>query len=192
MPDVASAAPGEALAVPSRMTGTGETTGVSVGWVASRFTVNAVAVADSPALFVHEPVNALPVVSSLRCWSAVHVTGPLIVSAPDVCTVTSLVYQPFEPSVPMADKAAVGGVSSSFTVTEAAFVVRPALLVQCPSNAVPTVSAVWFWSAVQLSMPLTRSVPDVCRVTSLVYQPFAPGVPFVTVSVALGPLLSYL
>ena len=37
---------------------------------------------------------------------------------------------------------------------------------------------------------LTVSVPEVLTVTSLVYQPFAPGVPAVTASAAVGGVLS--
>ncbi len=64
-------------------------------------------------------------------------------SAPDVATVTSLVYQPFAPSVPVGVRVTpVGAVLSSLTVRGAAFVVRPASFVQDPAKAVPFVSLV--------------------------------------------------
>ena len=48
------------------------------------------------------------------------------------------------------------------------------------------VSAVWNWSAVQMVGLLSVSLPDVCTVTSLVYQPFEPSVPAVTARIAVG------
>ena len=52
---------------------------------------------------------------------------------PLVCTVTLLVYQPFEPSVPaVTDSVALGPDLSSFTVRGAALVLNPALFVHEP------------------------------------------------------------
>ena len=123
-----------------------------------------------------------------------QVTGPLIVSAPLGWTVTSLVYQPFVPGVPAVTvRSAVGPVLSSLIVSGAAFVVSPASLVQEPLKVWPAVSAVCDWSFVQVSGLLTSSAPDVCTVTSLVYQPFAPAVPAVTdKATAVGAVASNL
>jgi hypothetical protein len=79
--------------------------------------MDGVALADSPASFVHSPLNAVPVVSAVWNWSAVQVVGLLTVSAPVVPTVTLLVYQPFEPGVPaVTATTAVGGVESNLNV----------------------------------------------------------------------------
>ena len=91
-----------------------------------------------------------------------QLTGPLIVSLPEACTVTSLMYQPCAPSVPaLTARLAVGPVLSNLTVREAFAPVFPALSVQWPVNSWPDVSVVWFWSAVQDSIPLVRSLPVV-------------------------------
>ena len=98
----------------------------------------------SPALLVQEPLNSCPVVSFVCDCFAVQVTGPLIVSAPLVSTVTLLVYQPFAPSVPAVTvSAADGPVLSSLTVNGAASVLRPASLVHDPVKSSPVVSSVW-------------------------------------------------
>src|SRR3954471_15396798 len=118
--------------------------------------------------------------------------GALMSSLPLADTVTLLVNQPFVPGVPDTASAADGPVLSSFTVSAPAGVVRPAPFVQDASNVWPLVSAVWYWSDVQCTLPLTGSEPDVWTVTSLVYQPFAPSVPAVTAIAADGPDLSNL
>jgi uncharacterized protein involved in exopolysaccharide biosynthesis len=72
---------------------------------------------------------------------ASQLTGSLIVSAPDVVTVTLLTYQPLEPVVPtVTASAALGAVLSSFTVSGAASVESPAPLVHEPVNVVPVLS----------------------------------------------------
>jgi hypothetical protein len=84
-------------------------------------------IGDGPAPLVQEPSTWVPVVSVEKTWSALHVT-PLMASAPAVWTVTSLVYQPFAPAVPLAESAALGAVLSILIVTEAELE-RSALLV---------------------------------------------------------------
>ena len=122
-----------------------------------------------------------------------HVTGLLIESVPVVLIVTSVVYQPLSPSVPaVTASVAVGGVLSSLTVSGAAFVVRPALLVQEPLKTAPAVSVVWDWSPVQTTGLLIESVPVVLIVTSLVYQPLSPSVPAAARATPAGPVLSSL
>src|SRR5688572_32516945 len=114
-----------------------------------------------------------------------------MLSVPAGLTVTSDRYQPPPPSVPaVAASAAVGPVLSSFTVSGAAFVLRPASFVQEPLNSCPVVSVVCDWSAVHVTGLEIESVPSVSTVTSLVYQPFDPSVPAVTASAAVGPVLS--
>src|SRR5262245_7830069 len=104
-----------------------------VGGVLSSLTVSDEAAALRPARLVQEPLKTVPSVSVVWNWSAVQLTGPLRVSSPVVRTVTSLVYQPVGLSVPVTTaRVAVGGVLSSFTVSGAAWVVRPALFVQDP------------------------------------------------------------
>src|SRR4051794_35575180 len=115
-------------------------------------------------------------------------------SDPLVWSVTSLVYQPFEPRVPAVTARAteVGADLSNLMVSAAAGVLRPASFVHVPLKTWPLVSVVCDWSAVQETGVLTESAPEVCTVTLLVYQPFAPGVPPVTERVAVGALASYL
>src|SRR6266567_4227412 len=166
---------------------------VNTGGVASRFTVRSVAFVAKPASLVQEPWKSWPAVSTVSGWSDVQVTGLLIVSPPVVLTVTLLVYQPLLPKVPdETAKVAVGPVLSSLTISGAALVVRPASFVQEPLNGALVVSVVWDWSAVQVVGLLTVSLPEVCTVTSLVYQPFVPGVPAVTDRAAVGGVLSNL
>src|SRR5439155_290947 len=161
------------------------------GPVLSSLVVSGSASVARPASFVHEPWNVVPVVSVVWCWSAVHVIGPLIASAPVAPMMTSDVYQPLAPGVPaVTASAALGPDLSSFTVIGAASVESPAALVHEPCRSVPPVSVDSAWSAVQLTGPLTESAPVVPMVTSDVYQPLAPGVPAVTASAALGPDLS--
>src|SRR5437660_841673 len=146
-----------------------------------------------PASFVHEPWNVVPVVSVVWCWSAVQVIGPLIASAPPAPMVTSDVYQPSAPTVPATiSRTAVGGVSSSFTVSGSACGVEPASLVHAPLKSVPVVSSVWCWSAVHATGLLIVSAPVVWMVTSEVYQPCAPSVPAAAGSAAGGAALSTL
>src|SRR5512132_3101225 len=79
-----------------------------VGAVASSFTVTGAASVVNLASLVHDPLNVVPVVSLVCCWSAVHTTGVLIVSEPDVEIVTSPVNQPALPTVPVAASVAEG------------------------------------------------------------------------------------
>src|SRR5207244_1584853 len=108
------------------------------------FTTRGAAGPARPAPFVHVPVTRRPVVSPDTVCGAVQVTGPLTGSAPDVVTVMALTYQPSVPAVPLVTAtAAPGGVLSSFTVSGAASVTRPASFVHRPWNVTPVVSVVW-------------------------------------------------
>ena len=156
------------------------------GPVLSSFNVSGAALVGSPAAFVQEPLNTCPAVSAVCCSSAVHVVGLLMPSEPSVSTVTSLVYQPLEPSVPaVTASAADGPVLSSFTVSEVAFVgqtrgVRAGAGEHLPRRLAPSAAA----SAVQRGRVADASPSRSCRrVTSLVYQPLEPSVPAVTASV---------
>ena len=82
---------------------------------------------------------------------------------------------------------------SSFTVNGAALVLRPAWLVQDALNTVTRgLGCLCTGPTVQVTGPLTESAPLVATVTSLVYQPFVPAVPAVTVSIADGSVRSIL
>ena len=86
------------------------------GFVLSSLTMIGAALPMSPAWLVHDPLKTSPAVSVVCDWSGVQVTGPLIVSAPVVFTVTSSRNQPFAPCVPLAVSVADGAVLSSLTV----------------------------------------------------------------------------
>src|SRR5437764_1210079 len=116
---------------------------VTVGAVLSSLTVRAVALVVKPALLVQVPLKVVPAVSAVCDWSAVHVTGLLMLSVPVVLTVTLLMYQPFVPAVPaVTARAAEGAVLSSLMVSGGALVVTPPLT-QEPLKVVPVVSVVW-------------------------------------------------
>src|SRR5882724_10561322 len=104
--------------------------------------------------------------------------GLLMSSLPAVWIVTSLTYHPSSPSVPLGVRVTpVGAVLSSFTLSGAAEVERPASLVQEPVNAVAVVSAVWCWSGVQMVGLLMLSEPVALIVTSPMNHPLVPCVP---------------
>ena len=176
-----------------------------MGAVASRFTVTLPSGLVLPALSVQVPVTVCAALSAVRASGLVQAFTPLRVSCPAVVKVTSLVYQPFCPSVPLGVTVAVGAVASRFTVTVAGALVFPALSVQVmlavwlPVSLMRgSVPVVW-----QFSMPLVRSSRLVVKVTSPVNQSFRPWVPpaamvvvgavasrlMVTLAVAVPPAL---
>ena len=69
---------------------------------------------ERPALFVAEQMRAAPTVSEVRFVAAqpVEETTPLSGSSTDQLTLTSLVYQPLLPSVPVKVAVITGGVVS--------------------------------------------------------------------------------
>src|SRR6266545_372766 len=158
---------------------------LTTGGVLSTLTLS-VPVPTRPASFVQLPVNSMLVVSPFWAWSGVHVIGLPIVSAPAVCTVTSLVYQPLAPAVPVAVSVTTGADLTSFTISGVASVVRPASFVHEPFSVAPAVSVLTICAGVHTTGELMLSEPLVVTVTSLVYQPFDPTVPSVTASSALG------
>src|SRR5688572_31718185 len=144
---------------------------VVTGPVLSTFIVNGVAAVLSPALFVHEPLNTVPVVSVVWDWFAVQVTGVPTVSVPVVWIVTSLVYHPLLPSVPeITERLAVGPVLSIFIVTELELD-RAALFVAEHVRVEPDVSEVRLDAVqpVEVLMPDSASVTVQLTVTLLVY-----------------------
>ncbi len=166
----------------------------AVGAVLSSFTTSADASVVRPASFVQAPARSVRAVSCVCDTAAlVHVTGELIESLPVVAAWMSDVNQPLLPSCGelVMPATAVGPLLSSFTVSAAACVVRPAPLVQEPLNTWPAVSAVCDWSAVHVTPPLSASLPDVETVTSPTNHPFAPWRPLAARS-ADGPVLSIL
>src|SRR2546422_2084212 len=91
-----------------------------VGFVLSTCTLNVLlASLTFPALSVAVcAVEETEAPSVLSTWSAGQLATPLVASAQVKCTVTSVVYQPFAPTVPALTAAtAVGFVLSIFTVT---------------------------------------------------------------------------
>ena len=152
---------------------------IAVGPVLSTFMVNGAALVTSPALFVQEPLNTVPVVSVVWNWFAIQVTEPLMVSVPLVWMVTSLVYHPLLPSVPaITASVAVGPVLSILMVTEDELE-RPALFVAEHVRDVLVVSEVKLdiVQPVEDAMPDSPSVAIQLTVTLLVYQPLDPAVP---------------
>jgi len=130
----------------------------ALGLLLSSLTVIAEAFVDSPAVLVHEPLTGVPDVSVVSVWAALQVVGSLMASMPEALTVTSLVYQPAVPRVPLVTaRAAEGPVLSTLTETGLAGVDRPAALVQVALKGAPVVSVVWVWSAVQVTPPLRAS-----------------------------------
>ncbi len=113
-----------------------------------------------------------------------QLSSPLCNSTALVVTSTSLVYQPFAPSVPVGASDTVGASLSSLTLN-VALPTRPAALVQVPGMSTPTASvfAVCVKSGEQLTTGLTRSVPVVRMVGSVMYQPLLPSCPVITVMV---------
>src|SRR6266487_289866 len=117
---------------------------VRVGAVLSSLMVREAAFVLSPASLEQEPLKIAPAVSVVWNWSAMQLTGLLMLSVPLVLTVTSLTYQPLMPSVPaVTASVALGPVLSSLTVSGAALVLRPASLVQEPLKIAPVASVVW-------------------------------------------------
>src|SRR6266487_3032642 len=109
---------------------------VRVGAVLSSLMVREAAFVLSPASLEQEPLKIAPAVSVVWNWSAVQLTGLLMLSAPVVLIVTSLTYQPLSLSVPaVTASVALGPVLSSLTVNGAASVESPALLVHEPLKA---------------------------------------------------------
>jgi hypothetical protein len=111
-PDVASAGPGAAVAGRLNPTGFGVTEGASVGFVASRLTVTDCAVV--PPALVALQVKVVPAVSVDTAAGAQPVVNEIVESESliDHDTVTSLVYQPFVPSVPVTVGVTLGPLSS--------------------------------------------------------------------------------
>src|SRR5215470_3004404 len=115
----------------------------TAGGVLSSLMFKAVAFVVRPASLVQLPYTGVPMVSLLTTWSVLQETGPLILSVPLACTVTSLVYQPLSPRVPeVTASVAVGPVLSSLMVIGTALAVSPASLLHDPLNSCPVVSAV--------------------------------------------------
>ena len=78
-------------------------------------------------------MNSRPVVSVVWNWSAVHEVGSLTLSAPEVRTVTSSVYQSFAPRLPeLTERFADGSDLSSLMVTGVAALDNPASLIHEP------------------------------------------------------------
>ncbi len=129
------------------------------------------------------------VVSEDNTWSAVQVTGVLMVSVPDVEMVTLLVYQPLAPKVPDAFNVADGGVESFLTVTDTSRFVNPASFVHEPENMVPVVSVNCVWTDVHVTGLI--SDPEVVIVTVPVNHPCAPAVPVGMIATLAGGVASY-
>src|SRR5437764_11829003 len=95
---------------------------------------------------------------------------PLVVSAPVVLAVTSLVYQPCAPSVPVAASAAVGGVASNLKVNMPVPML-PARSVQVPLTEAAALSVLYSTPPSQLPLPYSTLVPVKLIVAAWLYQP---------------------
>jgi hypothetical protein len=111
-PDMASLAPGLAVAEPLSSTGLGETVGLKTGPVASRLIVMLFE-AVPPALVAWQ-VKVIPVVSVATVWELQPVCMMTVdsLSITDQLTLTVLAYQPLLPNVPLIVGVMTGGVVS--------------------------------------------------------------------------------
>jgi hypothetical protein len=159
--------------------------GVITGGVVSMFTCTVAGFA-SPAPFVAVHVTeplAVSVTGPQPLWEATPDSGSLTAQVRE----TALMYQPFEPSVPVIVGVITGGVVSIFTCTVAELE-SPAPLVALHVAEPPAVHVTGpqpVWEATPDSGSLTAQL----RETALVYHPLAPTVP-VRVGVTTGGVVS--
>src|SRR5687767_15186710 len=103
----------------------------AVGLDLSSFTVRGAASVYRPAALMHDPLTGVPEVSVVNVCVAEQTTPPLTASLPEASMVTSSVYQPLLPGVPLVTaRLADGPVLSTLTVTASVGVDKPAALVQ--------------------------------------------------------------
>jgi hypothetical protein len=148
---------------------------ITIGPVASRRTVMGAVLALNAAALVQEPVKTMPVVSVVWNWSGVQTTGALSVSEPDIEIVTSPMYQPLDPGVPLEAMAAVGGVLSMLIPAWVLDAVLPALSAQVPLADCPTPSDVSIWVMAEAAAPDVASMQFHATVTFVLFQPFKFG-----------------
>jgi len=164
----------------------GEAT-LRLGGVLSSFTVTD-AVAEFPALSIAVPTTISSAVSDTMVTGEVQEAFPLVLSEQVKLTVGSELFHPAAFGVGVTAPAMLGGVLSSFTVTDVV-AVFPALSVVLPTTTCPAVSEVIVTGAGQEAVPLGSSEQEKVTVESELFHCAAFG-SGVTVDEMTGGVLS--